>query len=279
VKINLPLSRSDSGIFYMEKNNTILWSLRVNNTSFMSYLMGTMHAKSDDAYTHLEFVSEYLNSCNVFAAEIDLSNTYSTNNDFYLPDGINLLSLLGEKKYKKYAKIILKGFDFNLDQVLNFKPLITQNLVLEKLITESNSLSLDFKLHEIASDMGKELTGIETIEEQNNILNSIPIDIQLKMFIDGFSNIKRMKKALYNTIKLYKTGDIQGLYKEAKRGLGKLRKIMLFQRNEIMAERIIEKISRDSVFVGIGAAHLGGKKGVLKLLKDKGIQILPVMRH
>ncbi len=260
----------------MEKNNTVLWSLQVKDSSVVSYLMGTMHARSDEAYTHLDLATGYLKSCNIFAGEIDLSQTQTNHSDFYLPEGITLISLLGFKKYSKYSKIVKKAFDFNLDQLVTFKPLVAQNIILEKLITESNVLPLDFKLHEIAKELGKELAGIETIFEQNNILNSISLKVQLKMFKDAFAKVNKMKRTLNNTINLYTSGDIQALYKESKKGLGKLRKIMLYNRNEIMANRIHNLITNDSFFVAIGAAHLGGKKGVLKRLTDKGIQILPV---
>lgn len=261
----------------MKAKHTVLWCLEFPGSEIRSYLMGTMHAKSDEAYTHLNLATTYLNKCQLFAGEIDLSNTNYSNNEFYLPVDITLSDLLGSKKYLKYSKIIKKAFEVDLNLLQKYKPLVAQNIILEKIITESNTLSLDFKLHDLAYKSGMKLTGIETLEEQNNILKIIPIPHQLKMFKDSFSKIKRMKRSLEKTISLYASGNINALYKESKRGLGKIRKIMLFDRNKIMAERIVELIRNESCFVAIGAAHLGGNKGVLKYLKDSSIMITAVL--
>ena len=263
----------------MERNNTVLWGLDVKDATKKSYIFGTMHARSIEAYTHLEFASQFLNSCNVYAGEIDLGYTHTVKNDFYLPNGITLQDLLGNIKYAKYSKIVKKAFDFNLDELKNFVPLVAQNIILENLITKSNAMPLDFKLFEIAKESGKRMMGIETSEEQNNILKNIPIDLQLKMFKDAFAMVNKVKRTLSKTINLYAKGDIQRLYIESKSGLGKLRKIMLYKRNEIMADRIIELIFKDSVFVAIGAAHLGGNRGVLKLLNERGINIFPIKNN
>lgn len=261
----------------MKAKHTVLWCLEFPGSEIRSFLMGTMHAKSEEAYTHLNLATSYLNKCQLFAGEIDLSNTNYSNSEFYLPADLTLPDLLGYKKYLKYSKLIKKAFDVDLNQFQHYKPLVAQNIILEKIIAESNTMSLDFKLHDLASKSGMKLTGIESLEEQNNILKIIPISYQLKMFKDSFSKIKRMKRTLEKTISLYALGNINALYKESKRGLGKIRKIMLFERNKIMAERIVKLIQNESCFVAIGAAHLGGNKGVLKFLKESGILITPVI--
>jgi uncharacterized protein YbaP (TraB family) len=76
---------------------------------------------------------------------------------------------------------------------------------------------------------------------------------------------------------LYLEGDIQKLYKATKKGSGKLRKILLFNRNKIMANRIDQFAKEETFFAAIGAGHLGGEKGVLRLLKLKGWKVKPVL--
>jgi len=55
-----------------------------------------------------------------------------------------------------------------------------------------------------------------------------------------------------------------------------MRKLMLYRRNTIMADRFSEKIYKKSIFCAIGAGHLGGKQGVLRLLKLNGLVVQPV---
>jgi len=58
--------------------------------------------------------------------------------------------------------------------------------------------------------------------------------------------------------------------------MGKLRKMMIDDRNFIMADRIAKMTSQQTAFVAVGAGHLGGKKGVLRLLKLKDIKLKPI---
>jgi uncharacterized protein YbaP (TraB family) len=43
-----------------------------------------------------------------------------------------------------------------------------------------------------------------------------------------------------------------------------------------MAERIIKLSADQSLFTAIGAGHLAGKKGVLRLLKKAGLKVVPI---
>jgi uncharacterized protein YbaP (TraB family) len=55
-----------------------------------------------------------------------------------------------------------------------------------------------------------------------------------------------------------------------------LRKMMLYHRNEVMAGRIAALARQQSLFAAIGAGHLLGGKGVLRLLKKEGLKVVPV---
>ena len=66
------------------------------------------------------------------------------------------------------------------------------------------------------------------------------------------------------------------ILKKVKKTAGSMRDALLYDRNIIMADRIEELGSQSSLFAAIGAGHLGGKKGVLRLLKQKGCEIIPV---
>jgi hypothetical protein len=50
----------------------------------------------------------------------------------------------------------------------------------------------------------------------------------------------------------------------------------LYRRNEIQARSIDSIIRRHSLFVGVGAAHLPGQRGVIELLRRKGYTLRPI---
>ena len=132
------------------------------------------------------------------------------------------------------------------------------------------------ELHQLAQQLEKECTGIETFAEQLVVLNKIPMAYQVKSLLKIGKNINQFRKGLKQMFTVYETRDVQKIHKIAKKGAGSMRKLMLYRRNQIMADRIFEKIYKKSIFCAIGAGHLGGKQGVLRLLKLKGFTVKPV---
>ena len=55
--------------------------------------------------------------------------------------------------------------------------------------------------------------------------------------------------------------------------MGKIRKLMIYDRNEAMTMSIIELFNTKPSFVSVGVAHIPGKKGILSLLRQKGYKI------
>ena len=51
---------------------------------------------------------------------------------------------------------------------------------------------------------------------------------------------------------------------------------MLTKRNHKWINNMPELMKNESVFFAVGAAHLSGENGVLKLLKENGYKITPV---
>jgi len=51
---------------------------------------------------------------------------------------------------------------------------------------------------------------------------------------------------------------------------------LLNERNKIMVERMIPEIKNKSTFVAVGAAHLFGDDGIVKMLQDRGYTVEPI---
>jgi uncharacterized protein YbaP (TraB family) len=86
-------------------------------------------------------------------------------------------------------------------------------------------------------------------------------------------NFGRYRRNLKRTAELYMESDLSKITKKAKSTAAGMRKLLLYDRNILMANKITEIASEKSLFAAIGAGHLGGKKGVLYLLKKKGFEL------
>jgi len=219
-----------------------------------------------------------LDKCEGFATEFDLEDADPALIALHaqLPHNQTLTDFISPKKLAKLERIFLKAAGLPLGGLIRTKPLFITNLLTEKILTQDNSVAMDSELFQLAQQMDKDCSGIETFEEQLVVLNSIPLDYQVKSLLKIGKNISQFRKSLKRMYTVYESGDVQKIHKMAKKGIGGLRKLMLYQRNELMTDRIFKKIQEKSIFCAIGAGHLGGKQGVLRLLKREGLSVRAV---
>ncbi len=237
-----------------------------------------MHVKDLRAFQQRALVYKKIDACEAFATEFSLDEMKlnTSENLMDLPEGMFLSELIPAKAYKKIGKLFtsLTGMDLILfDRSL---PMLISNMLSEGVLSSDMPHSLDESLWEYAREQDKILLGIESFEEQIEILQKIPLDYQVKSLIWTAKNVHRFQKQLLKMTRLYETADLRKLYKAARKNAKGLRKILLFDRNQVMAERFALIAKEQSICYAVGAGHLGGKKGLLRLLKKQGFKITPV---
>lgn len=240
-----------------------------------SYLFGTMHVRHEKAFKFNELAQGKIRDCDTFATEFDLSKVdmEALYQAFALPSGKTLHDYIPPKKFEKIQRIIFKCFKVDLNYFIHKKPALATNIISDKILSQEGQVALDQHLHQYAVAEGKQIVGIETFEEQLVVMKKMPLDKQVKGLIALARNPKKYRKKILQTADLYETGDPQRIYKTAKKGAADLRKTLLYRRNHIMAERIAILAKQQSLFAAIGAGHLVGKHGVLRLMKQEGFRL------
>ena len=260
------------------RRESLLWSIDRDDLPGTSYLFGTMHVRDFRAFGSMALIRDKIITCDLFANEMDLEEATGQQDysSFLLPDHQSLKDLIGLKKYRKLQSILSRAYDFDLDAAQFLLPVITSNKISEVVFNKEARLSLDEYLRQVAQEQGKIVLGIESFSEQMDILRQIPLAYQVKGLLDLGKNVAKHRKHLLKLLAYYQQGKLRCLYQASKKGLGKMRSVMLYDRNERMAERIHRIIEKDTLFCAIGAAHLGGLKGVIKKLSDSGCRLRPV---
>ena len=260
------------------KNKTLLWQVRRPEQEHFSYVFGTMHVRDNAAFQRLDLVLDKLQDCDAFATEYDLDEGEAQipKELVYLPEGQSLTDFIPTKKYKKLRNAILKSFQIDLNLFKKLRPIFINNFLNEQLLSTDRKQPLDGYLWNYAKSADKILLGIETWQEQVATLEHITLEYQIKGLLEIGKNPKKIRRAIQKSVKDYVAGDFQKLYQAARKGSGDKRKILLYSRNEIMARRIAHFSDQHSIFAAIGAGHLGGAKGVLRLLKKQGFSVQPI---
>jgi len=257
--------------------SSLLWSVEKNNQQ--SYIFGTMHVKDYRIHHFTKQIIPCIQQCDAFAAEFHLDEFAKSDFQSFnkIKDEQLISTSLGEKKYKKIRRILLKAFGFDLSTVDRILPLFVINYISETIMVNSESLSLDSVLWQYASGENKEMFGLETIEDQFRILNSIPMSYQIKSLVELSKNVKSFRQKVNKLILLYENQMIDELYKASKKSLGKQKKALLYDRNKNMMNHICSIIDADkSLFIAVGAAHLPGKYGLLRYMKANGYAVNPI---
>ncbi|NND35401.1 MAG: TraB/GumN family protein [Saprospiraceae bacterium] len=253
---------------------SLLWSV-INKEGEASYLFGTMHVRSHTAHQFLSGVLPYIAGTQIFAAEMNLqqfdlktmqeSTTLSVEEGWYRH--------IKAQKFDKTRIALLKSFGIDLIHYKDRHPFLIMSAISESLLAIDNMASLDQELWNQADKMGRTCTGLESFFEQMDIMRRISVHDAFKQIFEISRNPGQFRKAMKKMISYYVSQDVNRLYKASRRQLQGLRKIMLFNRNERMVNRMEDLMFKETVFAGVGAAHLAGKQGMLSLLKKRGYKI------
>jgi uncharacterized protein YbaP (TraB family) len=276
----------------MSAGNALLWSIEADPASPASYLFGTMHSASPASLQFLPRVEPFILGCSSYYGETDIGQLLETcqpppppgregrkNPSLPAPplEWKGLKSLLAPPAYAKARHFLEKWHGLDLDALQDLPPLFIPALIHEKYLSRSGGDPLDLRLWHLAKRAGLETGGVESMERQLEIYRKIPFRIQLlqlkaqlKSLSSSFRQLKRLEEA-------YANEDLSRLYKLSRRQLNGMKRLMIDQRNREMTAFIKNTLDRGPrpAFFALGAAHLPGSKGILRMLKTAGFALRP----
>lgn len=180
-------------------------------------------------------------------------------------------------KWEKIEENLFKRFGFELKKHEHLKPLVILNMIIQQLFISSESQVLDEWIWEFGKASVKNMIGLETVEEHYITLNKIPLDVQYRLFFKAVKDPFKMQKRFDHLFKKYFEQDIRYLYRDAKKSSSSARHLLLKNRNIKMAQVIDQCIESGNTFAAVGAAHLYGQFGLIRLLQKKGLRLKPVL--
>ena len=194
-----------------------------------------------------------------------------------MTDGKTMKGILSEEDFSKLSVFFKENTGMNLDMFNTIKPFAVTAMLISKLIPCTPPGSYEVEFMKIAKEQNEEVQGLETIEYQMGVFDSIPYKDQLddlvKMAIEG---LEESKSEFIKISELHSNEDIEGLLKimsESDDMTAKFKDELLDRRNQNWIPVIQEMSKQMPTFFGVGAMHLPGDKGVIKLLRKKGYTV------
>lgn len=250
-----------------------------------SYIMGTMH-HDDPAFKPIIGNASRLiassDSAGFEFVEDKRSEAVALQYMLLLPaDPNGLDTLLEATDFNKLIQVIGSRTKIPANVIGRLRPWAAA-LLLQYPMPKSDGVPLDTLLQKYARLKKKELYGLETPEEQYDVFASIRQEKQLVMLKDTLDELDTIDQSNKELAEYYLARDLKKIQHLAEDSFvemkdSELRQHMeeklIRQRNQKMAERLIPRFSEGNTFVAIGALHLLGEEGVLKLLEKQGYRI------
>ena len=256
-------------ISFSLQSQSLLFQITGNNLSKPSYLFGTIHLTSDHKIKSYQLATKKLKQCKSYAMEINPSDFEQEGvlNKLMIPGGKTLQNILSKEEYDSLSVKFYREVGMSLTGFEKIQPIF---LIVLMETGKSNKykptavLMMDVALAKLASKKMK-VNGLETLEEQIEAISAISIKEQVQQLFDYQKNVSSEQDSLY------KTGDIEKIYNAtiAEMTTNQIQELLI-NRNIRMSERAILLLQKESTFIAVGAAHLGGEKGLVRLLREKG---------
>ena len=275
-----------------EFTGSLLWKISGKDLKSPSYIFGTHHLTSKAIAGEISGLTKAMEETEQTIGEIVLLEqgdmAVKLQMAAMMPAGTKYSDLLSEEDYNKLDKGLKELLGAGLDQFGVLKPGMLSSLytitLFSKMSPDYNPATheaMDIYLQKEAHGKGKTIKGLETLEDQIEVLfNATPLKDQAESLVCTVSNPDFSKELLLSLNAYYSAGLLDKMYalsfantndpcpapEEWMEALNK-------KRNDKWMKVLPEYIKEKSSLVAVGALHLAGEEGLLSQLKKLGYTV------
>jgi uncharacterized protein YbaP (TraB family) len=268
-----------------------LWKIEGKKTS---WLFGTIHLPDERVLAIPKPVLSAVDSCDVMNTEIpmDFATQLSMAPRMLIGGGKTVKDLIPKPLYARVEKLFTekKVPMFPLNQ-MKLWAMTTQIAILDHIKKFQTAKPIDMVLYNRAQSAGKQVGGLETIAEQLSVFEELTLAEQIQMLEQTLDLLDEFKKKGEDPVEemllAYLAGDSKKMlaamlesYDPENALDKKVMKRLFFDRNVRMADRIADKIKLapdKGFFFAVGAGHLLGDEGMVRLLEKKGYKLKRIL--
>ena len=264
-------------------NNTLLWQVTGKDLKAPSYLFGTFHLMCKDDIKFSTQLKSALGASDEVYMEMDLDDPSTMLSGLLymnMKGGKKLKDLYTDAEYKKIESYFSDSLGMPMMLFQSMKPYFLVAMLYPKMMNCANASGIEEELMKIAKEDKKEIKGLETMQFQASVFDSIPYEWQAKELlknIDSFAQYKIEFDSMLAEYKSQRLAEMETLVTKSEFGSDKeYEDLLLNNRNRNWVAQLKEIMKKESVFVAVGAGHLVGERGLLSLLKKEGYKVDPL---
>ena len=275
----------------------LLYRISGNGLESPSYIVGTYHLAPASFADSIPGMNEAIENTQQVCGELDMMDAFKPENAArmmqaqMLPEGVTLSSLLTAEERTRLNAVLLEVIGTNLDdeayaaQVEHVNPVtLSTTLSLAAYIKKAESFNpmelLDNYFQMLALQNGKSVKGFETVDFQMSVLygSELPKQVEdLMCLVDHFEESAQLVDRITSAYFSQNFQQLEAILEEEMEGpcaaSPEEEANLLDNRNlnwiKIMPDMMAEK----PTLFAVGAGHLCGEQGVLKLLQGLGYTV------
>ena len=267
----------------------LLWKITGNGLKNPSYLFGTHHLIPIQFLDSVPGLYPAFNSAKMVVSEVVLNNLDATpaiRKAALLPDTITIRGLLNQAEYEFVNQELTNTLRMSLNNLNKMHPSLISKLYELELykkyehFDENTQSDTYFQL--VAAKKGIPIAGLETVEQQVKLLFPENIKKETQLLVASIKNKEMLIQEMREMNRLYREGNLDALEVLANQSNKQWNvseeenKKLIDDRNINWVKQLPDLIKNNSCFVAVGALHLPGNKGLIKLLKNEGYKVIPV---
>ncbi len=277
-------------VSYLEEGASLLYEISGNGLDHPSYLYGTIHMIDENLFSTSEQLEAIVEHSDYLVMEVEnitqLSKLAVVMSGLRLDSGV-VSDFVSDSLYNAFIQALEENTAISKQmfeqQYANMKPFGLYTIIASSGGGDTGGKTKSYELYfmDLAYNYNLQLAGLETIEDQMGVFDQITMTDMLHYMTkvlteQANSDENEMEKLgrIYATKRLDSISNF--LLKGDDMLMTKYKNEFLDQRNSNWIPVIQDLCKQHTCFIAVGAAHLPGKTGVIKLLRDEGYTLKAV---
>jgi uncharacterized protein len=267
---------------YPMSESSLLWKLEGPGIKKGTYLFGTMHLIEKEHFYFPAKLNKLLAKSEALVMELPgLPSQVEAMQyvvlkegsffDYFTPEQSDTILKWAQEK----MGLSEQAFRSTMDKM---KPFLVVQMATQ-LQFMGKTESYEMTLQSIALEHKLEISGLETIADQMGIFDGLTKEQQSQMVMEGIRDSDKTVLLTKQMQQVYNRQEVDSLYMMINREGGVISEeqtVFLDDRNKKWIPQIIEIAKNKKAFIAVGAGHLGGPNGVIRLLQKEGYILTPV---
>ena len=267
---------------YPFDESSLLWKIDGPGVKKGCFLFGTMHLIEKDYFVFPKSLQQIVKKTGVLIMELNGTPKQATvKSSLQLQVG-SFFDFFTKEQSDSIVRWAAANLHMDSSNFCTFiqpmKPLVMAQLMAQIQFKKSVE-SYEMTFENLAKNEEIPIVGLETVEEQLKFIDQLPKATQVSMVMETIRLGDKSHAKLIELEQTYQSQNIDALHQLMQDETGIVaneQTTLVDNRNANWIPKIEKFIQKDRTLIAVGAGHLGGEKGIIRLLQAKGYRVTPI---